>query len=119
MDVLQVANMIQDKIKLLERMRLEIRDRATEKATTGSAYDKAMAITIIKLKNGEEMILDGEIIQGVPATLIDKIARGICWKEKLEMDKSEALYKSLISNIDSVQSELNGLQSLNRYLDKV
>ena len=115
MNILEVSGLIQDKIKLLERMRLEIRDRSIEKATTSSAYDKAMAITIIKLKNGQELMLDNEAVMCTSVTLIDKIARGICWKEKLEMDKAEALYKSLISNIDSVQSELNGLQSVNRY----
>jgi hypothetical protein len=118
MEVYKVSEAIESKIKLLEKMRVEIRDRALQKAESAALYDKAMAITIIRLKNGEEMELDGQYIKNPIGTIIDKIARGICWKEKLECDKAEALYKSLISNIDSVMAEMNAYQSINRYLDK-
>jgi len=119
MDLVTIANEIKRKIQLLEKMRIEIRDRATKKAQAGAEYDKVLAVTIIKLKNGAIFDLDGESIDGhkLPANLLEKIAKGICWQAKLKADEAEAMYKSLISNIDSVQAELNGYQSINRHLD--
>ena len=118
-DIKNIADEILGKIKLLERMQVEIRDRSVEKAQNGAEYEKQLAIVIIKLKNGVEIELEGNKICNPPATILEKIARGICWESKLKADESEALYKSLIANIDSVQSQLNGLQSINRYLDKI
>ena len=117
MELYEIAKRIEDKISLLERMRKEIRDRAEQKAISQAAYDKALAVCIIKLKNGQELELDGEKIQKPVQSIAEKIAKGICHGEKLEADKAEALYKSLISNIDSVKTEVNALQSINRYLD--
>jgi hypothetical protein len=119
MELIEIGQAIKKKIALLEKMRIEIRDRAEKKAIEAAAYDRAIAITIIRLRNGQIYELDGETIDGIklPANLLEKIAKGICWKERLEADKAEAFYKSLISNIDSVQAELNGYQSINRHLD--
>jgi hypothetical protein len=118
-EIIGIAQEIKIKIGLLEKMRVEIRNRAEQKAIKGAEYDRALALTILKLKNGAVIDLDGEPVEGkkLPANLIDRVARGICWREKLEADKAEALYKSLISNIDSVQAEMNGLQSINRHID--
>jgi hypothetical protein len=118
MEILIIADEIEKKIKLLEKMRIEIKERAENKANTIAEYDKQLAITIIKLKNGNELEIEGNKISNIPATLIEKIAKGICWQAKLNMEKADAMYKSLISNIDSVQAELCGYQSINRYLEK-
>lgn len=116
--MLDVSEKIQEKIKLLEAMQVEIKKRAEDKSIKNAEYEKKLAITIIKLKNGEAMTIENETIQNPQATIIEKIARGICWQEKLEADKSEAMYKALISNIDCTMATLNGWQSINRYLDK-
>lgn len=114
-----VAEKIQKKIELLETMRIEIKDRAINKANAISEYDKVLAVTIIKLKNKVEMELDGQKIIDPPASYLEKIARGICYKEKLEMEKGDALFKSLNSNMNSVMAELTGYECINKYLDKV
>jgi hypothetical protein len=118
MDVISVTKLIQDKIKLLVSMRKEIRDRSVKKADAIAEHDKALAITLIRLKNGETMGVDGHKINRPGLTVMGKIAKGIVWQERHRMEEADALYKSLISNIDSVQSELNGLQSINRWLEK-
>lgn len=121
MDLINIANEIHSKIGLLEKMRVEIRERAERKAEAGSEYSKKLALTIIQLKNGKIFEIDGEVISGesLPANLVEKIAKGICWQEQLNADKTEGLYKALISNIDAVQSELNGLQSINKNLERI
>jgi hypothetical protein len=116
MEVMQIANEILENINLLKKMQIVIKERAENKAIALSEYDKSMAITIMKLKNGVEMQLDDVTISNPPATLIEKIAKGICWEAKQKMELSEALYKSCISNIDATQAILNGYQSLNKHL---
>lgn len=118
MDLMELATEIHNKIKLLEKMRIEIRSRAEAKAEMNAIYSKQIALTIIQLKNGKIFELDGEVISGesMPANLLEKIAKGICWEAQLNADKADGLYKAIISNIDAVQSELNGLQSVNKNL---
>lgn len=115
-DLIMLNNAIEDKIKLLEKMRAEIKSRAEQKAITISEYDKQLAITIIKLKNNNITEWEGENIVNLPATLIEKIAKGICSRARNDMEIADGLYKSVISNIDSVQAELNGYQSINKHL---
>lgn len=119
MKIIEVANAIQDKIKLLERMRMEIKERAERKAIAITNYYKKKTSLIFQLKNGKEIEYEGLYIMNPTAGVISEIIKGLCWKELMEKERADAEYKSLISNIDSVQAELNGLQSVNRYLDKI
>lgn len=119
MNITDVATAIQSKIKTLEKMRAEIRDRSQKKADAITAYYKKKTTLIFQLKNGIEVEHEGMVIKNPNATLISEIIKGLCWKELQVKELADAMYKSLISNIDSVQAELNGLQSVNRYLDKV
>ena len=121
MDVIEVSGLIYDKVKLLEKMRVEIRQRAEAKAEAGAAYDRIMAVTLLQLKNGKVFELEGEVVSGekMAANILEKIAKGICWQEQLAADKSEALYKALISNIDAVQTEVNALQSINKNMGAI
>ena len=118
MEVLQVATEIQKKISELQKALPEIKKRGEEKAETSAEYDKAVALVIIKIRNGAEMMFEDQKIVDPPATILEKIARGICYKEKLAMEKADAYYKSLITYISTVESQLNGWQSINRYLSE-
>lgn len=119
LDVIKIAEKINNHINLLGIMRKEIRQRADDRANAIALYDKALAIAIIKLKNGEVFELDGNEIKNPIGSITEKIAKGICWKEKLNIEKGDGLYKSLISNIDSVKAELNGMQSIYRHLEGI
>lgn len=118
-DVISIANKINEKILLLEKTHQEILKRGDEKSQAITNYEKSLAVCIIKLKNGITMELEGQVIQNPQATFLEKIARGLCFKEKLEMETCEAKYKSLIIGIETVMAELNALQSLNKHLDKI
>ena len=119
MEAIDVAKKIESKISMIQKMRGQLAERAEKKSIAIANYDKNIALTIIKLRNGIEMIFENEIIKDPPATIMEKIAKGICWQEKLELEITESSYKSLITNIECVQAELNGLQSINKYLDKL
>ena len=107
MDVIQVAQQIEQKIQLLERGRGELESLAQSKARTIAGYDKELSITILRLRDAGSL----------PATLIEKVARGQCHKERLSMELADALYKVQTVKMNAVQAELNGWQSINKFLD--
>lgn len=119
MELMDIAKKIEKKINDLDAAVKELRNRAEDKANAQANYEKVLAITIIELKNGNPKEIDGNFIKDVPVTICEKIAKGLCWKEKLESDKAEAFYKNLITGIDVIQSQLNGYQSINRYLKEL
>lgn len=119
MEGIKIARKIEEKIQLLEEGRQQLLDKAKFKAETISNYERKMAIVLIKLKNGEPLSLDSNVIEKPPASVMEKIARGICWEEKLQMELAEAEYKIVIDKLRSVQAELNGFQSMNRHLDSM
>jgi hypothetical protein len=118
MEVTQVAKAIEEKIKLLEMGREALKEKALAKAKAISEYEKALTLTIIKLRNGVEFEFEGERIVNPPTTLIEKIAKGICFNEKLQMEEAEAEYKVVITKLEAIEAELNGYQSINRYLSE-
>ena len=119
MNLIDISNEIQNKIKEIDDIRHSIKERGEKKAQTIAEYEKSIAITLIRLKNSDKFELEGQEIYNPPASIMDKLARGICWQNKLEMEKAEALYKSAITNLDATMAQMNALQSLNRYLDKI
>lgn len=119
MELIQVSKAIQEKILELSRGRNELKNRAKKKAENIANYERCLAIMMLKLKNGEEIEFDGEKIKNPQTTIIEKLARGICWREKLAMEQAEAEYKNAIVGMKAIEAELNGFQSINRYLDKV
>lgn len=119
-DYATTAAEIREKIQELRDARKGIFNAATEKGLAISNYDRMLAITVLKLKNRliKEMSdpETGEVIPipVLPATSLTVIAKGICWMHKGREEESEAMYKAIISNIDAIKSELNGLQSINK-----
>ena len=108
---------IEAKIAELEQERALVMDQAEAKAFSSSEYDKSYAITVLKLR--EHLITEwAEVpVRDLPVTLILSVAKGICYKEAYSRDLAEGIYKGLISNMDALKSELNGLQSINRYIE--
>jgi hypothetical protein len=119
MEVLQVADLIREKIQELEQERPKLLDQAQAKAQAISNYDRAVAIAVLKIKNGTITQLDGENIGKVAANLIPYIAKGLCFKECFDKEAEENGYRAILSNIQAIQAELNGCQSLNRNLSEI
>lgn len=72
-------------------------------AETERLYRRSLGVEIIKLKNDK-----------MQATLIPDIARGLTADLKFERDLAEARYKSGRDNLQAIQSQMNGLQSILR-----
>lgn len=118
-DPLAVAQLIREKIAELDEERPRLFDTAQSKAQAISDYDRAMAITILKLKNETITSFAGELVGKVAVTLIPLIAKGICYKECFTKEAEESCYKAVISNIEAIKAGLNGLQSVNKHLDNL
>ena len=117
-DLIDISNDISHKIHLLSEAKNKLREYATKKAESISAYEKNLCIVILKLRNNSLSEFEGQELKDLPASVLEKVARGICFQERLEMEKADAEYKSLITFIDATKAELNGLQSQFRYLEE-
>ena len=107
MELMEIADLINQKVKLLEVGRSKLDDLGREKARSISEYDKELALEMLRQKEGQ------------PATLCEKIAKGVIFQKRYDMEVADALYKNSITKMESVKAELNGLQSINRYLKEV
>ena len=107
MELIKIADKIEEKVKLLEQGRTELQSKAQNKAMAISEYDKCLAIAIIRLKDSGKY----------PATLIEKIAKGDCYKERAASELAKAEYKLTVTKMNAIQAELNGYQSIFRHLD--
>ena len=116
--VVEVAQQIQAKIDEITAIRGIIKARGNDKARAIAEYDKALAMAIWDMRQGVPVELDGKTIENPPSTLIERLAKGVCWQEREKMETAEAMYKSAVSYLDSTCAQLNALQSLNRYLDR-
>jgi len=116
MDVITIAKKMAYCIEEIKKQRDTLTALSTDKATAKSKAERLEAVTLIKLKNGSEMEIDNQKIKNPPVTIMEKIVKGICWEERLHADKAEALYKATTVNIQSMSAELNGLQSINKYI---
>jgi hypothetical protein len=116
LDYKELEKRLEEKIDLSEKIRSEIRDRIIKQAQAVATYDKAIAITMIRLSAGQVLqIEDGETTHEtgkVIASNLDKIARGVCWKQRLEMETAEGLLKSALKYIEANEAEMTALQSL-------
>lgn len=116
-DILTNAQKIHNKIAELEEERDKLLPASYDKAKAISEYDKQIAITTLKLKNGLITEFEGVKISNLPATLVRDIAKGICYKECFDKEIGESNYKAIVSIMESIRAELNGLQSINKYLE--
>jgi len=117
MEIIEISKRITEQIELLEKGRAELLKRAMRKAEAIANYEKVLAMTIIKLRHDAIPDVFGFPVTSLPATLIEKTARGLVYSEKLEMELADAEYKAATVGMAAIQAELNGYQSVNRFLE--
>jgi hypothetical protein len=114
----KILNMINEIDTLVDRLQ----EAGEIKATGISNYDRKLAITVLKLKNGMIGTIedeDGTFIS-IPSNLAvrdrELIAKGIVYMAAYEKESGEAGYKGIISMLEAKRAQLNGLQSINKVL---
>ena len=118
-DMIKLATEIVRKIRELESARDELARLAQDVGPTEGAYRKELAVTTMKLKNGIKFTIDDTVVENPPATTTITIAHGICSANKVKALSSEIQWRSQMKICDMLQSELNGLQSVNKHLSDV
>ena len=117
-DILTNAQKIHNKIEELEKKRDDIFQFANDKADSISIYEKNLALTILRIKNGNIKFFEGvPIPEKLAVTLIRDVAKGICYKDVFTKEANEAGYKGIVTICECIRAELNGLQSINKHLE--
>jgi hypothetical protein len=104
----EVADLIMKAINALTIEGKKSEELITAKANAMGEYDKNIAIATTELK-----------AKGEPATLIDRIAKGRTSDLLIKKIVAEETLKAHYSKLERLEAQLNGYQSVNRYLDTV
>jgi len=118
MDIITINKSLTENILSLRVARKVIDECAQNKAHSVGEYEKVLAITLIRLKNGETMELGGEEIINPPATISRDIAKGICYQEKINMELAESAYKNATIGLETVKTTIMALQSMLKFVDE-
>lgn len=116
-DLPEIAKDINELIRLIGQTRREIEDKGKAKAKAISDYDRKLAVTIAVLRDKETYTLGERTFNSPPATLTEKIAKGICADERYAMEVADSGYKACISNLNALMAQLNAKQSIFRHYD--
>ena len=117
MEIIEINKEITKNILLLRQTVDSLRLRANDKAKAIGEYEKAIAVTMLKLRNGEVVNLDGEEVSYGSATGLEKIAKGVCYKESIARDIAESNYKNATIALQAIQTIINALQSKLKYVE--
>jgi len=118
-EVVDIAQEIRAVMSEMRQALKEVQFLAVEKARTLADYDKAVGLTMIKLKNGIPFVLEGQTIRNPTSTASDKISRAICFSEKIYSEEASALYNAKATEVRALQAILNGYQSLFSHLTNI
>jgi len=117
MEVMTVANQINERIKRLEELCTQIDDFGEEKANAIANYDVSLAVAEAKLLRGKIDQIEGEALpEKIPATVTKDIAKGLCREERFKLENATNKYKGLLTKIEALEASLNGKQSIFRHL---
>ena len=84
------------------------KDLITAKANAMGEYDKNLGVAVSTLK-----------AEGKAISIIEKLAKSRCSDLLIKKIVAEETLKAHYSKLDRLKAQLNGLQSINRYLDSV
>ena len=104
-----IREIIEKIVSEIGTFRKEIEEKGNARAKAISNYDKQLKIAIVVLRE------EGKF----PATLIEKIAKGVCCDHREQLELAEVGYKACISNLEALKAQLNGYQSIYKHLDSV
>lgn len=117
MEVMRVADQINERIKRIEELATELDKVSDEKAEAMRIYAVEFAKAMARLTRKKISQLDGEILpESIPATVVKEYAKAVCAREMADVEIATNKYKSLITKIDTIAATLNAKQSIFRHL---
>jgi len=106
MESVRVAKQIEDIIDALKLEGKLSKGFVEAKAKTAAAYDKAMGVRTAALK-----------VIGQPTTLVKDLARGDSSEQLYDKIVAEGDLKAHFERMENLRAQMNGWQSINKYLD--
>ncbi len=103
-ELIELTKEMHNVSKRIDKASREIFKLAKAKAEMERVYREALAKEIIKLRT-----------EGVQATLISDLARGNVAYLKYERDLSHDMFKSGISALEAVKTQVSVLQTISKY----
>ena len=119
MELIDLKNEILTSVKAMQKGRTLLSSAGETLARAISDYDKQLAVTMIQLRNGVTMNLEGNEIENPPTTITEKIAKGICYESKFAVEMAQVSYKVVCLKLDALKVEVSSLQSLLKYFEVV
>jgi hypothetical protein len=119
MELHQVKGIIESIIVEIGHYRKKIKETGNARAKALKNYDKQLAITLANLGHNDNYILSGKEYKQPPITLRKTIAKGICADFLEEKEIADSAYKAVIANIEALEAQLNGYQSIYRHADSI
>lgn len=116
-DLYTARKTIEKMITAVGDCRKQIEDRGKARANAISNYDKRLAIAIATIREQTHYKLGDVQYERPPATLAEKIAKGICAEDRREMEIAESGYKAVISNLQALLAQMNAMQSIYRHME--
>ena len=114
MEWIQVQAEMEALIQLVDGGDGALADAGNSAGDNPALYDLAIAKTLMGLKNGKSYELEGETIIDPPVTIMEKIAKGVCFREKMAMDRANLELKRVCRKMDGVKTKISALQSINK-----
>ena len=118
MELMQLSEKIEIRIKMLADGRNLLAEHSMNRAKSIANYEKVLGITYLKLRNNAIKTHEDYPCEDLPVGMIEKVAKSICYQEKLNMETFEASYKVILTKLTVIQAEMNALQSINRHLSQ-
>jgi hypothetical protein len=108
MDIQTLTNELYEINKRIDKASREIFRLAKDKAEAEREYQKALAIEIINLRE-----------QGIPATLINPLAKGTTADLEYERDLADGTFKSAFASLEAIKTQASVLQTITKYQDTI
>lgn len=117
MELKSISDEITRNILRLKKVNELLQLRAEDKANALGNYEMKLAQTMIELKNGRVVLLNGQEVSYTSATGLEKIAKGVCYKESIALDLAESAYRNTQIESNNLQTIINALQSKLKYME--
>ena len=108
---------IEEMIAAIGECRKQIEEKGKTRASAIKNYDMRLAIAIATIRDQDHYELGGKKYERPPATITEKIAKGMCALDREQMELAESGYKAVISNLEALKAQLNAMQSIYRHME--
>ena len=117
MDIIKISKEITRCILALRKLTDELDVRVSDKAYSVGEYEKKLAQTMLELRNGKVVLFDGKEESYSQTTGLERVAKGICYKERIKQDLTDSALRALYVKMDNVKTEIMALQSKLKYIE--